>query len=105
MLQYYSNFEYLDNFGLIDVEDFWGKMCVFCILQSFTKAGVIALSPRSWVNKVSLQTILERNFLNLSFIFLLNVKFENLTVRLHVLYIFNMHVKFIKNKYYFLFNQ
>ena len=43
---YYSNFGYLDNFNLTDVEDFWAK-CVkfvtFHILQSFTKADVIAL--------------------------------------------------------------
>ena len=46
---------------------------------------------------VSLQTSLERNPLNLSYIFLLNVKFENLIVGLHNLYVFNLHVKFRSN--------
>ena len=36
-------------------------------------------------NKVSLQTTLERNPTNSSYIFILSVNFENLTVRLHVL--------------------
>ena len=34
-------------------------------------------------NKVSLQTNLERNLTNLSYIFILSVNFKNLTVRLH----------------------
>ena len=38
----------------------------------------------SW-NKVSLQICLERNLINPSYIFILSVNFENLTVRLHVL--------------------
>ena len=46
------------------------------------------------MNKVSLQTSLERNSINLSYISILSVNFENLTVRLHVLIIFFMHVKF-----------
>ena len=36
-------------------------------------------------NKVSLQTSLERNSTNSSYIFILSVNFENLIVRLHVL--------------------
>ena len=34
---YCSNFGYLDNFGLIDVEDFWGKMYKICCLLYFAK--------------------------------------------------------------------
>ena len=45
-------------------------------------------------NKVSLQTSLKRNPSNLSYIFILNVKFENLTVGLHVLIISFMLAKF-----------
>ena len=45
-------------------------------------------------NKVSLQTSLKRNPSNLSYIFILNVKFENLTVGLYVLIISFMLAKF-----------
>ena len=45
-------------------------------------------------NKVYLQTSLERNFRNFSYVFILSVNFKNLTVRLHILIIFFMHVKF-----------
>ena len=54
------------------------------------------------MNKVSLQTNLERNFSISSYNFLLNVKFENLTVELHVLYILNAHVKFRSNQILFI---
>ena len=46
------------------------------------------------MNKVSLQTSLERNPSNLSYIFILSVKFENLTIGLHVLIISFMLAKF-----------
>ena len=46
------------------------------------------------MNKVSLQTSLERNLSNLSYISILSVKFENLTVGLHVLIISFMLAKF-----------
>ena len=45
-------------------------------------------------NKISLQTSLERNPLNLSYIFILSVKFENLTIGLHVVIISFMFAKF-----------
>ena len=53
----------------------------------------------SW-NKVSLQISLERNLINSSYIFILSVNFENLTVRLHVLIILNAYKisKKIKNQ-------
>ena len=35
---------------------------------------------------------------------LLNSYFENLTVRLHVLYVFNIHAKFYTNQIYLLFD-
>ena len=47
------------------------------------------------------RTSLERNCLKSSYIFLLDVNFENLTVRLHILYVFNMHVKFRSNRMLF----
>jgi len=34
---YYSNFGYLDNFGLTDGEDFWGKICKICCFLYFAK--------------------------------------------------------------------
>ena len=46
-------------------------------------------------------TSLERNFLNLSYIFLLNTNFENLNVILHNFYVLNLHVKFRSNKILF----
>ena len=48
-------------------------------------------------SKVSLQTNLERNSMNSSYISILSVNFENLTVRLYVLIIFFVHVKFQEN--------
>ena len=47
-----------------------------------------------FLNKVSLQTSLKRNSTNSSYISILSVNFENLTVTLHVLIIFFMQVKF-----------
>ena len=49
-------------------------------------------------NKVSLQTSLKRNSTNLSYIFILSVNFENLTVRLHVLITSLMLTKFQENQ-------
>ena len=53
------------------------------------------------LDKVFLQTSLKRNILISSYIFLLNVNFENLTSGLYVLYVLNMHVKFRTNKMLF----
>ena len=53
------------------------------------------------MEKVYLQTSLEKNLSNLSYIFLLSVKFENITVRWHDFYVFNMHVKFHSNRMLF----
>ena len=49
-------------------------------------------------NKVSLQTSLERNPTNSSYIFVLNVNFENLTVRLYVFITSLMLTKFQENQ-------
>ena len=49
-------------------------------------------------NKVFLQTNLEKNLSNLSYIFILSVKFENLTIGLHVLIISFMLAKFQKDQ-------
>ena len=53
------------------------------------------------MEKVYFQASLEKNILNSSYIFLLSVKFENITVKLHVFYVFNMHVKFHSNRMLF----
>ena len=49
------------------------------------------------MNKVFLQTSLEENFLNFSYIYILSVNFENLTVEFHVPYVLNIHMKFGSN--------
>ena len=53
----------------------------------------VILEP-SKKNKVSLQTNLERNPTNSSYIFILSVNFENWTVRLHVFITSLMLTKF-----------
>jgi len=55
------------------------------------------------LNKVSLQTSLERNSSNFLYISFLGVNFENLTVEFHVPYVLNMHIKL--NVIYYLINQ
>ena len=50
------------------------------------------------MNKVSIQTSLERNPTNSSYIFILSVNFENLTVRLHDLITSKMLTKFKENQ-------
>ena len=49
-------------------------------------------------NKISLQISLERNPTNSSYIFVLNVNFENLTVRLYVFITSLMLTKFQENQ-------
>ena len=49
-------------------------------------------------NKVSLQTSLERNPSNFSYIFILSVNFENLTIGLQVLIISFVLTKFKEDK-------
>ena len=49
------------------------------------------------MNKVSLQTSLEGNSSNFSYISFLSVNFENLTVEFHVSYVLNIHIKFGSN--------
>ena len=65
-----------------------------------------ALVPTRWwlvgyvgfiKNKVSLQTSLERNSSNFSYISFFCLNFEDLTVKFHVLYVLNMHIKFLSN--------
>ena len=53
------------------------------------------------MNKVSLQTNLERNSLNFSNISFFGVQFENLTVEFHIPYVLNMHIKFFSNRILF----
>ena len=54
------------------------------------------------MNKVSLQTSLEGNPSNLSYIFFSDVNFENLTVEFHVPYVLNMYIKFRSNRILFI---
>ena len=53
------------------------------------------------MNKVSLQTILEKNFSNLLYISFLRVNFENLIDESHVPYVLNMHINFRSNRMLF----
>ena len=53
----------------------------------------IFLYPKLLVNKVSLRISLERNLTNSSYIFILSMNFENLTIRLRVLIMFFMLAK------------
>ena len=50
------------------------------------------------MNKVSIQTSLERNPTNSSYIFILSMSFENLTIRLHDLITSKMLTKFQENQ-------
>ena len=52
------------------------------------------------MNKVSLQTNLEKNPSKSSYVFILTVNFENLTVRLHILIISFILAKFQQNHIY-----
>ena len=58
---------------------------------------LVSLTCKSYMNKVSLQTNLERNSSNFTYISLLDVNFENLTVEFHVIYVLNMRIKFRSN--------
>ena len=53
------------------------------------------------MNKISLQTNLERNSSNFSYISFLAMNFENLTVEFYVPYVLNMHIKFRSNRILF----
>ena len=52
-------------------------------------------------NKISLQTSLEGNSSNFSYISFLDVNFENLIVEFHVPYVLNIHIKFRSNRILF----
>ena len=62
--------------------------------------NVLVLGDYLW-NKASLQTSLERNSSNFSYISFLGVNFENLIVKFHVPYVLNMHIKFHSNQILF----
>ena len=59
---------------------------------------MICLVRHLELNKISFQTSLKINSTNSSYISILRMNFENLTIRLHVLIIFFMHVKFQEDK-------
>ena len=58
----------------------------------------LVLNSDNSMNKVFLQTNLERNFTNSLYIFVLSVNFENLTVRLNVFITSLMLTKFQENQ-------
>ena len=58
---------------------------------------LLQVCHQSFLNKVSLQITLEKNFLNFLYIFFFSVNFENLTIKFHVPYILNIHIKFRLN--------
>ena len=62
--------------------------------------NVLVVGDYFW-NEVSLQTSLERNSSNFSYISFLGVNFENLIVEFHVPYVLNMHIKFHSNRMLF----
>ena len=66
---------------------------------------LVSLTCKSYMNKVSLQTNLERNSSNFAYISLWDVNFENLTVEFHVPYVLNMRIKFCSNWILLLFDQ
>ena len=66
--------------------------------------NVLVLGDYFW-NKASLQTSLERNSSNFSYISFLGVNFENLTVRFHILMFLTCISNFIQIRYYLLFDQ
>ena len=49
------------------------------------------------MNKIFLKTSLEKNLSNFSYLFLFDINFENLVIRLHVLYVLIMNIKFHSN--------
>ena len=53
------------------------------------------------MDKVTLRTSLKKKSSNFVYIFLLDINFENLKIRLHVLYVLNTHVKFRLNRMLF----
>ena len=69
--------------------------------QDLKARKAIKVKDKIGNDKVSLPTNLEGNPSHSSFIFLLDVNFENLIVKLHFLYVVNTHVKFQSNKMLF----
>ena len=72
------------------------------IIGYYSKIWCKSLCPYIYSNKVSLQTSLEGNPSNLSYIFFSDVNFENLTVEFHVPYVLNMYIKFRSNRILFI---
>ena len=70
----------------------------FFIQRLLTLNLVLFSLKETFLENVSLQTYLEKNHSNSSYIFLLVVIFENLTVELYVLIISFMLVKFQKDQ-------
>ena len=58
---------------------------------------LLQLHRQSFLNKDFLQISLKKNFSNFLYISFFSIKLENLTVKFHVLYVFNMYIKFRLN--------
>ena len=70
-------------------KEFSVKVTACIIGHPFPLKTIMQSKLQTIMNKVSLQTNLERNFSISSYNFLLNIKFKNLTIELRVLYILN----------------
>ena len=57
--------------------------------------------PKNKIQDEFIFKLVERGFSNLSYIFTLDVNHENLTIEFYVLYVLNMHTKFLLNQILF----
>ena len=57
--------------------------------------------PKNKIQDEFIFKLVERGFSNLSYIFTLDVNHENLTIECYVLYVINMHTKFLLNQILF----
>ena len=69
-----------------------GKGTQICNIENSSRAKTHVILTRK----------LDRNLLNFSHIFSLNVNFENLIVELYVYYVYNLHVKSHSNRILFI---
>ena len=77
---------------------FYNCWVCFRVLDDWADlSGIKFLSKNFNFAKISLQTSLERNSSNFLYISFLGVNFESLTVKFHIPYILNIHIKFRLN--------
>ena len=114
-----ESFRHTDAITLKDVSNFRFALCTFCIKEKQNKNNKYSTMVSRCVTcfwttkiqpyrcnkllkgKVYLQTNLKKNPSNFSYIFLLNVNFENLIVGMHVLYVLTTYIKFRSNRILF----